>query len=49
MASVLRRNHSKLEDNFEADRSYVVDVQVVVPQDMSHLRKGARQLLAASS
>jgi hypothetical protein len=38
MAGGMRRNHSKLEESFEAGRSYVVDVQVVLPQDMSHLR-----------
>src|SRR6267378_1145559 len=40
---------SKPENGFEAGSSYMFDVPVVVPQDMSHLRKGARQLLAASS
>jgi hypothetical protein len=33
-------------NGFEADISYLV-VQAVLPQDMSHLRNGARQLLAA--
>jgi len=43
----LCQSHSNPANGFEAGMSYEVDVQVVLPQDMSHLRNGARQRLAA--
>jgi hypothetical protein len=46
----IAKNPDRAKENAGMGKEYeMVGEQVVLPQDMSHLREGARQRLAASS